>query len=613
MSKKTKTTSQSNSTTTSTPTNPTWVTQGLEGVGGGLQKLMGANPLDFIAGPSSLQTKAWGDAGNLKLSDDYGTARGIFNNVAGAGANTYDSTGYDPTDATSQGYDSVDWTGQGYDATKATSQGYNSVDWTGEGYDATTGNATNYDFIKAGQAQGYDPTNAVASTYNASSLLDDLGKYRSPYANDVVNTALADYDYGAGQTRANQALDEARSGAFGGSGAAITRALTEDNLTRGRGTLSAGLRDQEFTRATGLAATDAGFRNDAARYNADANTRVSMSNADAANAAAAFGANARNTFSLADADAANRAAAANADAANRFGLANMDARNAASAFGANARNTSAAANAAARNDASRFTADAANRVNISNADAANAAAAFGANARNTSSAANASARNAALAFGADAANRTNLANAAARNDASRFGADARNTAAQYNAGAKDTALNRQLSAGNALASLGSTMGADSRANIALQNALGGDQRAVEQALKGAPLDVLERIAKMYGGLPLNLLTGNTTTGNSSSSGTSKTWDPAGTLSSLLSAGGSAAQGASALMALSDRRLKTDVEKVGERPDGLGVYAFRYLWSPVRYIGVMAQEVLGVKPEAVVHLPGGYMAVNYGAL
>jgi len=551
MSKKTKTSSTSTSTATNTPTNPEWVTSGVRALSNRTLDLLGRDPRSFVAGPSALQKKAFADAGNLKLSDYYDQAGGIFKDVAGAGANTYDatgydSTGYDATDATSRGYDSVDWTGQGYDATKATSQGYDSVDWTGEGYDATTGNATNYDFIKAGQAQVYDPTNAVASTYSASSLLEGLGNYMSPYTNDVVNTALADYDYGAGQTRAGQALDEARSGAFGGSGAAITRALTEDNLARGRGTLSAGLRDQAFGRGAALSAQDAGFRNDASRFNADANTRVSMSNADAANAAAAFGANARNTFSLADADAANRAAAANADAANRFGLANMDARNAASAFGANARNTSAAANAAARNDASRFTADAANRVNISNADAANAAAAFGANARNTSAASNAAARNTALSFGADAANRAGLANAAARNDASRFGADARNTASafganarneasRYNAGAMDTALARRLSAGGALANLGSTMGADTRANLELQGRLGADERAIDQALSAADINVLNDLAGIYGNLPLNLFTGNTTTGTNTSSGTTKTYDPWGTYISWMNA------------------------------------------------------------------------------
>ena len=527
MSKKTKTQSTQSSTATVTPNNPTWVTQGLESVGGGLQKLMGMDPRSFVAGPSALQTKAFNDAAGLTSSPFFGDAGKIFKDVAGAGANTYDADTYDASTGT-------------------------ATSWNADGYDPVTGKATNYDFIKAGTAQGYDPTSATASTYNASSLLDGLNNYMSPYTGQVVDAALADYDYGAGQTRANQALDEARSGAFGGSGAAITRAMTEGDLARGRAATSANLRDQAFTRGAGLSATDAGFRNDASRFNADALTRVSMSNADAANAAAAFRADANNRFALTDAASANEAARFNADAANRFGLANMDARNSAAAFGANARNTASAANA-------------------------------------------------------DAANRFGLANMDARNAANAFNANARNSAGAFNASARDAALSRQLAAGGALADLGTSMGNDTRANIALQGTLGADQRAIEQALASAPLDVLERIAKTYGGLPLNLLSGSTTTGSGTSSGTTKTYDPWGTASNVLNAAGTA------MMAFSDRRLKTDVEKIGEREDGLGVYAFRYLWSPVRYIGVMAQEVLKVKPEAVIHTPSGFMAVNYGAL
>ena len=558
MSKKTRTTSSS--TQTRTPNNPTWVTEGLAGVGGALQGLMGRDPTTFVAGPSTLQTKAFDAAGGLTSSPYFGQAGDIFGRVAGAGANTYDAQGYDATEATSKGYDSVDWTGQGYDA-----------------------------------------TNANASTYNASSLLEGLDKYMSPYTGQVVDAALADYDYGAGQTRANQALDEARSGAFGGSGAAITRALTESDLARGRAATSAQLRDQGFMRGAGLSATDAGFRNDAARYNADAQTRVSMANAAAANAAAAFG--------------------------------------------ANARNTSAASNAAARNDALRFGADAGNQAALANAAAANAAAAFGANARNTSAASNAAARNQAAAFGANAANQAALANAAARNQAAAFRAQAQNDAGRYNAGAQDTALARQLAAGSSLADLGSTMGADQRQNIALQGALGADQQAIDQAKAQAPLSVLQQIAATYGGMPLNLLSGETVTGNSTS--TLKTSDPMGAIGTLgslalapftgglsalagmagipgaigatMALGGPAAMASRALPLagglgiMSDRRLKTDIEKIGEREDGLGVYVYRYLWSPVRFIGVMAQEVLKVKPEAVIHTPSGYMAVNYGAL
>ena len=353
MSKKTRTSSQSTSTATRTPINPEWVTSGLEGLGGKIMGLANENPRRFVAGASPLQTRAFVDAAKLTKSPRYNQAGDIFNRVAGAGANTYDP---------SQGQ-----------ATRAGPV----ADWEGQGYDA--------------------------ATYSASSLLEGLDKYMSPYTNDVVNTALADYDFGAGETRANQALDEARSGAFGGSGAAITRALTEDNLTRGRGALSAGLRDTAFTRGAGLSATDAGFRNQAA----------------AANAAA------RNQFSLAD-----------QAALNQFGLANMD----------------------ALNEAGRF-----------------------------------------------------------------------------NAQAMDAALARQLAAGGALQGLGAQEGADARANVALQGQMGAEQRAISQDLAGAPISVLQALSGMYSGLPLNLLSGETTTGSTQSSGTEKTSDPWGTYIQWLNA------------------------------------------------------------------------------
>lgn len=64
---------------------------------------------------------------------------------------------------------------------------------------------------------------------------------------------------------------------------------------------------------------------------------------------------------------------------------------------------------------------------------------------------------------------------------------------------------------------------------------------------------------------------------------------------------------------SDRRLKRDIEKVGEDADGLSIYEFRYLWSPVRIIGVMADEVAKLRPWALGRRIAGYATVNYEAL
>jgi outer membrane immunogenic protein len=65
---------------------------------------------------------------------------------------------------------------------------------------------------------------------------------------------------------------------------------------------------------------------------------------------------------------------------------------------------------------------------------------------------------------------------------------------------------------------------------------------------------------------------------------------------------------------SDIRLKRDVALVGRRDDGLGLYSFKYLWSDTSYVGVMAQEVALIHPEAVVRdALSGYLAVDYGRL
>jgi len=78
-------------------------------------------------------------------------------------------------------------------------------------------------------------------------------------------------------------------------------------------------------------------------------------------------------------------------------------------------------------------------------------------------------------------------------------------------------------------------------------------------------------------------------------------------------------GAAALMAPSDIRLKENIKAVGYLPNGLPVYEYefkpeyKHIGGEGKHIGVMAQEVEKVIPEAVVEHPDGYKMVNYGAL
>jgi hypothetical protein len=66
--------------------------------------------------------------------------------------------------------------------------------------------------------------------------------------------------------------------------------------------------------------------------------------------------------------------------------------------------------------------------------------------------------------------------------------------------------------------------------------------------------------------------------------------------------------------MSDIRAKHDIALLGRLDNGLGFYRFSYHGSDQAYVGVMAQEVETVMPEAVVHgAPDGYLRVDYDKL
>lgn len=100
----------------------------------------------------------------------------------------------------------------------------------------------------------------------------------------------------------------------------------------------------------------------------------------------------------------------------------------------------------------------------------------------------------------------------------------------------------------------------------------------------------------------------TTNQQGTTSGTSTSKQSGGLLEMLLNAGAQAA----GAYAASDRRLKREVEKIGELDDGLAVYVWRYLWGKLA-IGVMADEVAEKRPWALGPTFHGFATVNYGAL
>jgi hypothetical protein len=65
--------------------------------------------------------------------------------------------------------------------------------------------------------------------------------------------------------------------------------------------------------------------------------------------------------------------------------------------------------------------------------------------------------------------------------------------------------------------------------------------------------------------------------------------------------------------MSDIQVKHDIVLLGHLDNGLGFYRFSYNGSDKAYVGVIAQEVEAVMPEAVVHGSDGYLRVKYDML
>jgi len=99
--------------------------------------------------------------------------------------------------------------------------------------------------------------NADTPFASGGKAYDYVDRYMNPYLKEVVDSSAADLDFNAGTVRAQQALDLAGAGAFGGSGAALTQSMTEGELARARASTLSGLRSHGYETALGAAAGDA--------------------------------------------------------------------------------------------------------------------------------------------------------------------------------------------------------------------------------------------------------------------------------------------------------------------------------------------------------------------
>jgi len=76
---------------------------------------------------------------------------------------------------------------------------------------------------------------------------------------------------------------------------------------------------------------------------------------------------------------------------------------------------------------------------------------------------------------------------------------------------------------------------------------------------------------------------------------------------------SIATSAATIYAASSKKLKDNIIQVGKSILGYNIYKFNYKGQAQRYIGVIAEEIQQLKPEAVRMLPNGYLGVNYNLL
>lgn len=144
------------------------------------------------------------------------------------------------------------------------------------------------------------------------------------------------------------------------------------------------------------------------------------------------------------------------------------------------------------------------------------------------------------------------------------------------------------------------------------SAVGTQQRAEQQALLSEavqrysseqmlPFTLAQQVAQMAFGMP-----GGTTTSTGQTTGGSSG------LSTILG-GMSALPALLGLFGLSDRRLKENIKHVNTLADGLKVYTYNFIGRKLKQLGLMADEVLAIYPNAVMRGDDGYLRVNYFAV
>ena len=272
--KKTKTTATETSRTVTTPTRPDWVDTQARGLNEALTEWGRRDPTASVAPVSDLERRASEGAAGLGLGEGWNAGTTDWANWGRVSARPWAVPGPGPGTGTGAG------TGTGIGTwpvplpgpVPRPAPGPGPLPGPGPGIPASGRSyALGADLLGPGPADRAPPAfptsgpilEGTGEAPQAASVLDRLSSYMTPFRDQVLAAAMDDYDADAGRRRAAQDLELAGQGAFGGSGAALTRSLTEGELARGRNSRLAGLLDQMFTQGAGLASGDADRRQQA--------------------------------------------------------------------------------------------------------------------------------------------------------------------------------------------------------------------------------------------------------------------------------------------------------------------------------------------------------------
>ena len=424
--------------------------------------------------------------------------------------------------------------GQGYTATDATSQGYTASEAAAIKAEAARLGvapeviAAQSQFAPKLQQYGM----GAAPTVATKSFIDQgtAQSYMNPYTQNVLDVQNKEMQRQADIAGTQRGAQAARAGAFGGSRQAIENAEANRNLAMMKNMNQAQGMNQAYQQAQQQFNAEQGYGLQGQIANQQAGLTVGQQNLGAQLGIQQLGTQTAAQIELANLANRQQAGLSNQSMLGQYGLtqgqfqqqanmqasaqaqqaalANAAAKSAASQFGASAGNTAALQNAAARNAASQFGASAANQASLANQAASNQMAQYNAGLGQQTALSNQA-----------AANQFALSNQAAANQAAQFGAaqglTSAQTAAQY--GLAGNAL--QLQAAGQYAGLGQQQLAAQQGILGMQNQVGGQQQALDQAAKNQaiqdyanaqqyPLMQLGTMSNMLRGLPMQASTTN---------------------------------------------------------------------------------------------------------